>query len=329
MLLFLIDYFDHIEYNSNLIIPFQEIDKLDLNDTERNRLKQHFALIRNELEVDSDELRERNQLTLLDEETKTCEEQLTETEEEYEKLLKDFEELSKSVQEQNAEQEQATNELTALQIRESELDKSALDKVQSLIEQNEKLKQEEQEFKENCRQELSDMQRIIDQEEEKSGSPESNVEELQRELEHELEQLQSLRMQAAKQNRQLTTVQRQLDNIPDRIELAQYQKRFLELYNQVSAKHRETKQFFSLYNTLSQTKTCLDKELSLLNSIFDNYQQLVNIDQSGLLKIINNDFCFFTFQGNGIIACESRIPKAIGDLRGEHWPVEDKAEVAL
>ncbi|EDS33901.1 fidipidine [Culex quinquefasciatus] len=39
----------------------------------------------------------------------------------------------------------------------------------------------------------------------------------------------------------------------------------------VSAKHRETKQFYTLYNTLDDTKLYLEKEMSLLNSIYENY----------------------------------------------------------
>lgn len=40
----------------------------------------------------------------------------------------------------------------------------------------------------------------------------------------------------------------------------------------VSATHRSTKQFFSLYNSLEDTKRYLEKELSLLNSIVDSFQ---------------------------------------------------------
>lgn len=41
-----------------------------------------------------------------------------------------------------------------------------------------------------------------------------------------------MRLQLAKKNRAYVAINRQLDNIPDRTELAQYQRRFLELYNQ-------------------------------------------------------------------------------------------------
>lgn len=51
-------------------------------------------------------------------------------------------------------------------------------------------------------------------------------------LEVEQERLKALRLQLAKKNRAYVAINRQLDNIPDRTELAQYQRRFLELYNQ-------------------------------------------------------------------------------------------------
>lgn len=43
----------------------------------------------------------------------------------------------------------------------------------------------------------------------------------------------------------------------------------------VAAKHKETKQYYTLYNTLEDTKTYMKKELSLLNSICDSYPEWV------------------------------------------------------
>lgn len=68
-------------------------------------------------------------------------------------------------------------------------------------------------------------------------------------------------------------MQRQLDEIPSRAELAQYQKRFLELYIQVSSKLSETRQFYNLYNILDATKLYLEREVSLLSNIFDNFEK--------------------------------------------------------
>lgn len=104
-------------------------------------------------------------------------------------------------------------------------------------------------------------------------TPEDDLQEARDTLDKEKERLQSLRLQLARKNRSIVSIERQLDNIPDRTELAQYQRRFIELYVQVSAKHRETKQYYTLYNTLDDTKQYLMKELSLLNSIYENYAE--------------------------------------------------------
>ena len=75
-----------------------------------------------------------------------------------------------------------------------------------------------------------------------------------------LKKLREFNIQARK-NREIAAVQRKIDEVPSRAELSQYQRRFVELYNQVSSTHRETKQFYTLYNTLDDTKLYLNKEV--------------------------------------------------------------------
>ncbi|KFO33437.1 Coiled-coil domain-containing protein 93 [Fukomys damarensis] len=77
----------------------------------------------------------------------------------------------------------------------------------------------------------------------------------------------------ARRNREIAILHRKIDEVPSRAELIQYQKRFIELYRQISAVHKETKQFFTLYNTLDDKKVYLEKEISLLNSIHENFSQ--------------------------------------------------------
>lgn len=242
---------------------------MDLSDVERDKLKAHFAHIKAELEVDSAELRLNAQLKELDSEIGAYEGKLKESECEHEAQLAAYDNLVKEVSEYGEQTEQIQREIDVLVERERDSDKSILDTVQSLIQKNEKMKQEEQRFKESCRKEMAELERTI--EESEKSSPKDEMDEFQRELERQKEQLRVLRLKDAKQNRQMAMAQRQLDSIPDRTELSQYQKRFLELYNEVAAKHRETKQFFSLYNTLRETRTYMEKELNLLNAIHDSY----------------------------------------------------------
>jgi hypothetical protein len=51
-------------------------------------------------------------------------------------------------------------------------------------------------------------------------------------LEEQKKALAALRIHLGKLNRSIASMQRQIDEVPGRAELAQYQKRFLELYTQ-------------------------------------------------------------------------------------------------
>lgn len=63
-------------------------------------------------------------------------------------------------------------------------------------------------------------------------TPEDDLRDMQDTLDREKERLHLIRMQLAKKNRAIFSIERKLDNIPDRTELAQYQQRFIELYSQ-------------------------------------------------------------------------------------------------
>ncbi|XP_045495775.1 coiled-coil domain-containing protein 93 [Colias croceus] len=77
-------------------------------------------------------------------------------------------------------------------------------------------------------------------------------------------------------NRQVLRYTVAIDEVPGTAELLQYEKRFVELYNQVASKHKETKQYYIFYNTLYEVKLYTSKELSLLNSILDNYDEVMS-----------------------------------------------------
>lgn len=150
---------------------------------------------------------------------------------------------------------------------ESQEDKGMLQKLDNLLTVHDGLKDNENKFRDQCRLNLNTFNSMI--EEVQLG--ETQDADCIVEYEEQKEVVNRLRLQLAKKNRAIATLTRQLDDVPGRSELTQYQRRFMELYNQVSAKHKETKQYYTLYNTLDDTKLYVTKELSLLNSIQDNY----------------------------------------------------------
>lgn len=179
-------------------------------------------------------------------------------------------EVSVHLEHINSSKEKILSSLSEKERLETEENQVVLKKLQALVIMNDNLKQQELQFREQCKQELSRLQKMVKDAEE-SATPDEDNEQLAKQFIDERERVQKLKLLLAKRNRSMAALQRQLDEVPGRAELAQYQRRFLELYNQVAAKHKETKQFYTLYNTFHDTKLYIRKELSLLNNILDTY----------------------------------------------------------
>ncbi|XP_026127281.1 coiled-coil domain-containing protein 93 isoform X2 [Carassius auratus] len=187
------------------------------------------------------------------------------------------EEAKVKLAEATAQTEKLESELNSLEDVESQADSGLLEKLRALVAMNENLKHQEQTFRSHCREEMTRLQQNIEElkleyGEEGEEKKEMNVL-IDQQYTADREKLQKIRLLMARRNREIAILQRKIDEVPSRAELTQYQKRFIELYSQVSATHKETKQFFTLYNTLDDKKVYLEKEVNLLNSIHDHFQQ--------------------------------------------------------
>ncbi|XP_035994668.1 coiled-coil domain-containing protein 93 isoform X3 [Fundulus heteroclitus] len=189
------------------------------------------------------------------------------------------EEAKRSLLEATEHSVKLESKMKSLEEIEEQADSGLMETLRALVMMNENLKQQEQQFRTHCKEEMARLQQNI--EEIKSASGQDTEEEERSQLidqQHNLdrEKLQKIRLLMARRNREVAILQRKIDEVPSRAELTQYQKRFIELYSQVSATHKETKQFFTLYNTLDDKKLYLEKEVNLLNSIHDNFQQAMS-----------------------------------------------------
>lgn len=223
--------------------------------------------------VDAKELTEQNKIKNLEAMESALEKRLKRIIQENEAIASEVKKQSDEHESLKTENETIEAEIQRLEIQEQNVDERIKDEIKDLILQNEKLKQDEILFKENCTKIIEGLHKKIEEAEALAAMPDDDLTEFDDILANEEETLRLCRLQLAKKNRAVISLQRQLDNIPDSTELAQYQKRFLELYNNISFKHKETKQFYALYNSLNDTHLYLDKELTLLNSIYDNYNQ--------------------------------------------------------
>ncbi|XP_040004744.1 coiled-coil domain-containing protein 93 [Xiphias gladius] len=189
-------------------------------------------------------------------------------------------EAKRKLMEATEQSDKLQKELRSLEEMEEQADSGLLEKLRALVTMNENLKQQEQEFRMHCREEMARLQQNIEELKMASGQDAQEEKErnqlIDKQYNTEKEKLQKIRLLMARRNREIAILQRKIDEVPSRAELTQYQKRFIELYSQVSATHKETKQFFTLYNTLDDKKVYLEKEVNLLNSIHDNFQQAMS-----------------------------------------------------
>ncbi|ELV10280.1 Coiled-coil domain-containing protein 93 [Tupaia chinensis] len=174
-------------------------------------------------------------------------------------LNKQILQKTKHLEELKSYSEKLDKEQAALEKIESKADPSILLNLRALVAMNENLKSQEQEFKAHCREEMTRLQQEI--ENLKAERVRHEKEDLDRRYNMEKEKLYKIRLLQARRNREIAILHRKIDEVPSRAELIQYQKRFIELYRQISAVHKETKQFFTLYNTLDDKKVYLEKEV--------------------------------------------------------------------
>ncbi|XP_066590902.1 coiled-coil domain-containing protein 93 isoform X2 [Prorops nasuta] len=189
---------------------------------------------------------------------------------EKDKLTEEIIKLTERSNESRTKKDAIEQSLIRIQAMDNNQNDSVMKRLEELLSVHEGLKRQEHDFREQCKVDLNHLRDLL--EEIESGAP-VEEEDKAKEYEEQNESVTRVRLQLAKKYRAIASLTRQLDDVPGRSELTQYQRRFMELYNQVSAKHKETKQYYTLYNTLDDTKLYLSKELSLLNSIQDNYNE--------------------------------------------------------
>ena len=102
-------------------------------------------------------------------------------------------------------------------------------KLERLLLIHDSLKDQENKFRDKCHLDLYLLNGMV--EKVQLGELREKTEKFI-ECEEQKEVVNQLRLQLAKRNRAIATLTRQLDDVPCRSELTQYQRRFLELYNQ-------------------------------------------------------------------------------------------------
>ncbi|KAL4166134.1 hypothetical protein KRP22_013399 [Phytophthora ramorum] len=213
--------------------------------------------------------------------------ELKEHEAQVQQLIQEKQTLDAKMRETNARAAALDEALAVVKLEMEEVEaqlpkddnaQAQLMKLRQLVMKNEALKREKNAFRSKCRLEMETLKERIEKLKQQVAEDASNQDEEALRL-NEIEQMHAqmaqkhkdMKLAAAKQTRALHLKMKQIDEIPTRIELVQYEKRFVELYDEVALTLDETRKYFCVYNTLKTTHEFLEKEISLINSINDNF----------------------------------------------------------
>ncbi|KAI6652452.1 Coiled-coil domain-containing protein 93-like isoform X3 [Oopsacas minuta] len=152
---------------------------------------------------------------------------------------------------------------------------TAFNRVSDHLSLHDQLKKQEKQFRQHCNDEIYRLTSVINslRTQGKQGTDTFcvDIQKISEQRQYDHQRYIKVKNILAKKTREISTLQRRIDDIPSRAELAQYQRRFVELHKLVSATLTETRQYFTLYNTLNDTQIFLDKELQLLNILYEKF----------------------------------------------------------
>lgn len=181
-------------------------------------------------------------------------------------------------------------EMAELEVVAADANPEDVTKLQALVSLNEQMGVQRSEFKRQCAQQLEAMQRELTQlnEEQSVHADDEHQNLLEIERLHSVEngKANQMRRLVGQKGREIAALHRQVDDIPTSAELMQYERRFRELFQQVAGKLQETKKFYSLFNTLEEKKGYLSKEVSLLNSIHENFTKATSNNKDKIVESV-------------------------------------------
>ncbi|GBG90734.1 hypothetical protein CBR_g51241 [Chara braunii] len=106
-----------------------------------------------------------------------------------------------------------------------------------------------------------------------------SIEQIDAALSDERVKWQELRSTLAKRSRAVSLLSRKVDEVPVRAELMQYERRFVELSEEIRWKLQETRKYYATYNSLMDSNKVLEKEISFLGSIQSRFDQAIATPQ--------------------------------------------------
>ena len=131
-------------------------------------------------------------------------------------------------------------------------------KLQALLGLNDSMTEQKGAFKGECARQLrewrEELAKLRAMNEESTDAEGAKLAEIERICDAEARKEEEMRRLVGTKGRQSAALQREADDVPGSAELAQYERRFRELYAQLASKHDEAKKYYARYNTLEEQK---------------------------------------------------------------------------
>ena len=67
-------------------------------------------------------------------------------------------------------------------------------------------------------------------------------------------------------------LQRKIENCPSKIEITQFHKRLVELFDNLNLKSEENRRYVNLYNTVMETRRLFRQQTDYMREINDSYK---------------------------------------------------------
>ncbi|KAF3531755.1 hypothetical protein DY000_02036786 [Brassica cretica] len=167
------------------------------------------------------------------------------------------------------------------------VDVSVQEELLPLLRSLKELEKQESEVRSNCDAKRSALEDAVCDLEERVAKGEIPEEDLDVLLVESLDHLTSAKKELAATLREIVSLKRQIDDVPCQSELLQYERRFSELNVCIQEKLQQTRKLYGTYNALLEIKDLMLKEISLLNSIGSQFQDVIGTP-AGRVKSIDS-----------------------------------------
>lgn len=151
----------------------------------------------------------------------------------WEAILEKVAALRATVEEKEAYIERIITETNKIdEMENAHENQDVLKKLKGLVLMNETLKKQEADFKSTCKEQMGELQALVERLNSGDGDDEESkrMREIEAIYEADLDKLQKMRKVMAKKNQEIANIRRQIDEIPTRAELLQYERRCVLLF---------------------------------------------------------------------------------------------------